>query len=1235
MASSSSSSRSIPASLSQSWNYDVFLSFRGEDTRKNFVDHLYAALVQQGIHTYKDDETLPRGDSIGPSLLKAIQESRVAVVVLSENYANSSWCLDELTHIMDCMDKKGQIVMPVFYEIDPSDVRKQNGRYGESLAKHELENKKKVEIWKKALVKAGNLSGWVTKDFANGHEAKCIKDITGAISSKLILAPVTNHKKDLIGIETRLQDLKTKMEIGSGGVRMVGIWGVGGGGKTTLAHAAYSDIYHEFEAACFLENIRDESSKHGLKKLQENFLSSILKTKLKLESEIEGKSMIERRLCHKVVLVETEVLDMQSSVRHSHLPDVVANMNKLRWIRLKDYETSTFSSSNFHPTNLGCLMLTNCKQKRLWKGYKRLPGLKILDLSEQEPGNYLTKTPDFKDLPCLERLNLRDCHKLKEIHPSIGYHESLVWVSIKGCRKLKRFPPIIRMRKLETLILSWCRRLRKFPLIQTNMDSLECLHLDWTDIEMIPPTVGQLCTNLVTFNLSHCFNLRRIEGNFRLLKRLKYLDLYNCFELEQLAMDFFDEESSLEVLNFSLRNQYSTPNKNLMQCIRLQSFHQDNSMNLTLYQLPRCITKLSLSNCNLGDGDIPCDISELVTLQVLDLSYNKFSRLHSSLSRIPCLKHLKLSYCESLVELPDLPSSIAILEANFCDSLESIGDLSNCKWLWKVSLWMDNKLIDGERVLLLHSMLQVNAVEDRFMNVLLPSKLSIETFDDIRTTLITMQLPFNWYDDFSGFILHTGHYFRIETVIVIKGEMSLDSQYDQCEEFDENWEPYNEYLEVGYVPFGSLRHTSWWNSTYTQMSFQIHSYGMPKVKLVPRKSKPGDSREATTNSSDLWDEDKEDIKTFEIIDDSNSSKVKILQPITKVSGYIFKRAWVASLVNLDVSYSGLEIIPESVGQFCTNLVSLNLSDCYQLKRIEADFRLLKSLQDLDFKNCARLGQQSTSFASVSWEFTQFLCSIKMLCLSDCNLGDGDVPYGICDLLNLELLDLSANQFSRLDLSLSQIPRLKHLELSVCRSLVQLPDLPSSIAIVKANYCDSLQSVGDLSNYKRLWKVSLWRFKKLPGCERLLHSMLQVSAIEERFMHANLAYPMVTMCETKSVTLQLPDNWHSDFGGFLFCVKRHSKMDCRDIVIKHLDMSMGSQIPDNDYWDEFDQNHESNEFGEVGCVPFGSFRHVPWWSPASTKMISFEADDVHDFKVGLVPRKSKTKDDLMETSKHAV
>ncbi|KAM7465517.1 hypothetical protein LguiB_013079 [Lonicera macranthoides] len=158
--------------LHHGWKYDVFLSFRGEDIRKTFVDHLYSALHQRGIFTFKDDERLERGRSIAPELLKAIEVSRFAIVVFSKNYASSSWCLDELAKIMDCHNNNNNkymaaqlTVIPIFYDIRPSDVRNQERYFGEMFLKHDSD---KVQIWRQALRDASNLSGWDLKNIANG-----------------------------------------------------------------------------------------------------------------------------------------------------------------------------------------------------------------------------------------------------------------------------------------------------------------------------------------------------------------------------------------------------------------------------------------------------------------------------------------------------------------------------------------------------------------------------------------------------------------------------------------------------------------------------------------------------------------------------------------------------------------------------------------------------------------------------------------------------------------------------------------------------------------------------------------------------------------------------------------------------------------------------------------------------------------------------------------------------------
>ncbi|KAL9349271.1 hypothetical protein Peur_056526 [Populus x canadensis] len=204
MASSSSSSR-------PGWDYDVFLSFRGEDTRKNFTDHLFTALQKAKVRTFRDDDELRIGEEISLQLPKAIQESKISIVVFSKGYASSTWCLDELEKILDCKHTTGQIVIPVFYDIDPSDIRKQTGSFAEAFDKHEerfKEEMEKVHKWRKALVEAADLSGLDPHSIANGHESKLIQKIVEVVSSKL--------NPRFLSDDRPLKRLKTTMISGGG-----------------------------------------------------------------------------------------------------------------------------------------------------------------------------------------------------------------------------------------------------------------------------------------------------------------------------------------------------------------------------------------------------------------------------------------------------------------------------------------------------------------------------------------------------------------------------------------------------------------------------------------------------------------------------------------------------------------------------------------------------------------------------------------------------------------------------------------------------------------------------------------------------------------------------------------------------------------------------------------------------------------------------------------------------------
>ena len=156
-----SSSSSIIVQHCNYSSYDVFVSFRGKDTRNNFTDHLFGAFHRKKIRTFRDDTRLKKGERILSNLMQAIEGSQIFVIVFSKNYAFSSWCLKELAKILDCVRVSGKHVLPIFYDVDPSEVRNQTGDYEKAFAKHEdREKMEEVKRWREALTQVANLAGW-------------------------------------------------------------------------------------------------------------------------------------------------------------------------------------------------------------------------------------------------------------------------------------------------------------------------------------------------------------------------------------------------------------------------------------------------------------------------------------------------------------------------------------------------------------------------------------------------------------------------------------------------------------------------------------------------------------------------------------------------------------------------------------------------------------------------------------------------------------------------------------------------------------------------------------------------------------------------------------------------------------------------------------------------------------------------------------------------------------------
>ncbi|KAF8010816.1 hypothetical protein BT93_J1463 [Corymbia citriodora subsp. variegata] len=292
-------------------NYDVFLNFRGTDVRNNFISHLYAALNRNGIHTYKDSEDLWKGKQISPALMRAIEESHIAIVVFSRDYASSRWCLRELAKIMKCKAGKELIVLPVFYKVEPREVRRAYERTM-TMTKHEIEygkDSKTVKGWKKALLEAGKLSGW---HINNENEAEIIQDIVEKVSSHLERALPLDVAEHPVRIDSRVQEVisLSQKESDDVDVLMIGLWGPGGIGKTTLAKAIYNAINGQFQGFSFLDRVRETSNKSdGLVDLQQKLLSQILSPRHPTVYSIDrGISLIRERLrCKKVLLILDDV----------------------------------------------------------------------------------------------------------------------------------------------------------------------------------------------------------------------------------------------------------------------------------------------------------------------------------------------------------------------------------------------------------------------------------------------------------------------------------------------------------------------------------------------------------------------------------------------------------------------------------------------------------------------------------------------------------------------------------------------------------------------------------------------------------------------------------------------------------------------------------------------------------------------------------------------------------------
>ncbi|KAL7617094.1 hypothetical protein Lser_V15G02983 [Lactuca serriola] len=311
---------STSCSSTNGYRYDVFLSFRGLDTRHSFTDYLHKALMDANITTFLDDEEIETGDDLKPELESAIKASRASVIVLSKNYASSTWCLDELVVILEQRMASNHIVIPILYHVEPTHVRKQQSSFGDAMAKHkqtmEAEtnaNKRsqwvqKMDQWNKALKEVADLKGM---DVNGRRETEFIQEVVKSIYRRLHISS-RNPLPHLIGVDSSKEYITSWLkDATSHTADILTILGMGGIGKTSLAKYVYRLHSHEFDTSGFIEDIgrRCDEKINGLLDLQKQLYDDIAKTSsIQVHDVSIYTSKIEKAIaCKKVFLVLDDI----------------------------------------------------------------------------------------------------------------------------------------------------------------------------------------------------------------------------------------------------------------------------------------------------------------------------------------------------------------------------------------------------------------------------------------------------------------------------------------------------------------------------------------------------------------------------------------------------------------------------------------------------------------------------------------------------------------------------------------------------------------------------------------------------------------------------------------------------------------------------------------------------------------------------------------------------------------
>ncbi|XP_049936476.1 disease resistance protein RPV1-like [Nymphaea colorata] len=1044
---------------SSGFRFDVFLSSTGGD----FAGSLYDSLSRSGVRTFKEEERTAGQDR--PSD-QAMDGSDVFIAILSESYPGSRRCLRELAKMV----ASGRVILPVFLDVDPSDVRRQRGPLERAFREHERDRaveKETVTEWREAMTAVGEIKGYHLTDKERRDDTKFIQLIVRDALSKLSSAPLDVAKYP-VGIDYSVESIKRLLSLETEDVRMVGVLGMGGLGKTTLAKEAFNQVSQQFESSIFLSNIREVSRQPGgLVTLQNELISKIFRGKIhSIQYVDQGSEVIKQRIHSKKVLIvlddvdDVDQLDALAGDRDwfragSRVIITTRDEHVLNVKKLKEHEIYRAQRLHFYPSlklfSFYAFGRDQPPEEFMALSRDVVVAIDGLPLALIVVGSYLFDNRNEEDwrnvLKSLEHTPHEDVQQILQIsYEKLDQEEKHIFLDLacffigmdredaihiwEGCG----FSAKIAIRILLHKSLANIDESNKLAMHDQIRD------LGRSIVEQENPTEPGMRSRL-------WFQ----EDVLNVLNNLKGTE-----NVEGITLDF---GKSIERAKTSLCNESLRPLTKL-RLLKISNVNLTNGVK----HIPTDLRWLQWQGCSMEM--LPHNLN-LKKLAVLDLSYSKMSRVwqeHCFQRKIvDGIKVLHLNHCSQLVVTPNFSRhpKLTKLTLGQCQSLisihESIGylkdlvslDLSDCSSLKKVP----NCIVKMRslKILILSGCSKITS---------LPKKLGeIES-------LVELLLDGTTITHLPESIVQLQSLCRL----LLNGCLSLKALPNSIGRLCSLKELSLDYTKIQELPdsVGSLKRLQELSArSCASLAILPHSIGqMKSLEFL-----------LLDNSSIEW--------LPNTIGSLVNLKTLSIRRCKKLKCLPSSMGKMKNLCHIYMNETIISELPEDFGML-SDLRILEMQQCSLIKFIHGNFGDLQELRELSMRKMSQITMLPSSFSR--------LCHLEKLDASLCSLVERSIPSDFGNLTSLVTLDLSHNKFCSLPSSLSDLSKLEELSVAHCRELQSLPPLPSSLRRMSATNCTALQEIPDISNLKNLMELLLTncvRVTNLVGhenlkCLRFLH-----------------------------------------------------------------------------------------------------------------------------------------------------